>query len=98
MRLPDLRIFTKRHKLPLISIQDLVEYRLNTEIASMCQTSLPTNFATLQQRIYHDARGREHVLLWKGDFLDSHSPLTRIHSECLTGEFLSQTGATVVLN
>jgi len=86
MRLPDLILFAKHHKLPLISIQDLVQYRLDTEIVAMCQTSLPTPNTTLQQRVYQDSQGAEHVLLWKGDFSKEQSPLTRIHSECLTGD------------
>lgn len=86
MRLPDLRIFCERHKLALISIQDLVKYRLDTEIKSMGESSLPTPAATLQQRVYHDKQGREHVLLWKGNVSATKNPLVRIHSECLTGD------------
>ena len=86
MRLPDLIVFAKHHNLPLISIQNLVEYRLDTEITSMCQTSLPTSATTLQQRVYQDSQGREHVLLWRGNFFENPNPLTRIHSECLTGD------------
>lgn len=85
MRLPDLQIFAKQHQLPLISIQDLVDYRLNQELKNKCQSYLPTPLATFNQRIYHDVQGREHVLLWLGD-LNAKVPLVRIHSECLTGD------------
>lgn len=86
MRLPDLSKFAKSHGLPLISIQDLVQYRLSKEVHPICQTSLPTPFATFNQRIYHDKEGREHVLLWMGNVDEGDAPLVRIHSECLTGD------------
>lgn len=86
MRLPDLKIFAKQHDLPLISIHDLVQYRLEKEIHAICETHLPTPLATFNQRIYHDNNGREHVLLWTGDLTSVQNPLVRIHSECLTGD------------
>lgn len=86
MRLPDLKIFAQQHNLPLISIKQLVEYRLNQEVKSICQTVLPTPWGAFNQRIYHDTLGREHVLLWLGSFTKKDKPLVRVHSECLTGD------------
>ena len=86
MRLPDLRGFTDKHKLPLISIQDLLQYRLDNEIDIIVQTMLPTPLATFNQRIYHDSYGKEHILLWLGELNKTNFPLVRLHSECLTGD------------
>lgn len=86
MRLPDLRRFADKHNLPLISIQDLFQYRLDSEIEVMTQTTLPTRLATFNQRIYHDSNGMAHVLLWLGNLKKPNFPLVRIHSECMTGD------------
>lgn len=86
MRLPDLRAFANKHNLPLISIQDLLQYRLDSEIDMVAQTTLPTRLATFNQRIYHDSLGRAHVLLWLGNLKKPNFPLVRIHSECMTGD------------
>lgn len=86
MRLPDLKKFALQHDLPIISIDELVKYRINTEIKCMCTTVLPTPWGLFNQSIYHDSVGKEHVLMSLGSFSGGDIPLVRIHSECLTGD------------
>lgn len=88
MRFNDLTVFAKQHGMPLISIQQLIDYRLQHELKSVCQVPLPTPSATFNQRIYQDAQGKEHMLLWLGNLPQDcvDAPLVRIHSECLTGD------------
>ena len=86
MRLPDLKIFAKQHNLPIVSIDELVKYRITTEIKSVCETVLPTPWGLFNHSIYHDSTGKEHVLMSLGSFSADDIPLVRIHSECLTGD------------
>ena len=86
MRLPDLQQFAQAHGLPLISVEDLVQHRINTEIKKVCTTTLPTQWGVFDLSIYHDAIGREHVCMTLGTFAPEDKPIVRIHSECLTGD------------
>jgi 3,4-dihydroxy 2-butanone 4-phosphate synthase/GTP cyclohydrolase II len=86
MRLPDLKKFAVHHNLPIISIDELVKYRITTEIQNICTTVLPTPWGLFHQSIYHDVEGKEHVLMSLGSFSADDIPLVRIHSECLTGD------------
>ncbi len=49
-------------------------------------TVLPTEFGRFNFSVYLDSDNKEHLALWMGDFSDTQSVLTRIHSECITGE------------
>lgn len=49
-------------------------------------TVLPTEFGRFNFSVYLDSDNKEHIALWMGDFSDTQSVLTRIHSECITGE------------
>jgi 3,4-dihydroxy 2-butanone 4-phosphate synthase/GTP cyclohydrolase II len=86
MRFAELKMFAQEHGLPFISIQDLVQYRLDHEVKKMCETVLPTEYGQFKQSIYHDVLGNEHVCMVLGDVALEPSPLVRIHSECLTGD------------
>jgi 3,4-dihydroxy 2-butanone 4-phosphate synthase / GTP cyclohydrolase II len=91
-RAPELRAFADEHGLKMISIDDLVHYRRRTEnhIERVAETRLPTahgDFTAYGYRINID--GSEHIALVYGDpaELKSGEPvLTRVHSECLTGD------------
>ncbi len=89
---PELRAFADEHGLALISIEDLVHYRRRTEnhVVRVAETRLPTrhgDFQAFGYRITID--DSEHMALVYGDpaELTSGEPvLTRVHSECLTGD------------
>ena len=88
-RLPELREFAVTHDLALISIEQLIEYRRRTErqLTRQAQTRLPNAFGLWQAYGYrHEIDGTEHVALVLGDVAGGADVLTRLHSECLTGD------------
>jgi 3,4-dihydroxy 2-butanone 4-phosphate synthase / GTP cyclohydrolase II len=88
-RLPELREFANTHGLALISIEQLVEYRRRTErqLSRQAQTRLPNAYGHWQAYGYrHEVDGTEYVALVLGDVARGAEVLTRLHSECLTGD------------
>jgi 3,4-dihydroxy 2-butanone 4-phosphate synthase / GTP cyclohydrolase II len=88
-RLPELRVFADAHDLALISIEQLVEYRRRTErqLTRRAQTRLPNAFGLWQAFGYrHEIDGTEYMALVLSDVADGADVLTRLHSECLTGD------------
>ena len=86
---PELREFADEHGLKLISIEQMVHYRRRTEthVLRVAETVLPTShgdFTAFGYRITVD--GSEHVALVYGDLTGGEDVLTRVHSECLTGD------------
>jgi len=90
-RVPDLIEFAERHGLTMVSIADLIEYRLKNEthIDKISEALLPTKFGDFCLKIYHSALdGSDHVALVKGEVSDRENVLVRVHSECFTGDIL----------
>src|ERR1700678_1882237 len=88
-RLPDLRVFADTHDLALISIEQLIEYRRRTErqLSRQARTTIPNAYGESQAFGYrHEIDGTEYVALVLGDVTDGADVLTRLHSECLTGD------------
>jgi 3,4-dihydroxy 2-butanone 4-phosphate synthase / GTP cyclohydrolase II len=88
-RAPELREFADAHDLAMISIEDLVRYRHRTEelVERVAQTRLPTRhgeFTAYGFRSQID--DSEHLALVYGDLSGPEPVLTRVHSECLTGD------------
>ena len=88
-RAPQLREFADEHGLTMISIEDLVRHRRRTEhlVERVAETRLPTrhgNFTAYGYRMTVD--GSEHIALVYGDVTGPDPVLTRVHSECLTGD------------
>src|SRR5215218_10658215 len=86
---PELREFADEHGLAMISIEDLVRYRRRHEVLveRAAETHLPTrhgDFTAYGYRITVD--GGEHIALVYGDITGDEPVLTRVHSECLTGD------------
>ncbi|OLB65931.1 MAG: bifunctional 3,4-dihydroxy-2-butanone 4-phosphate synthase/GTP cyclohydrolase II [Actinobacteria bacterium 13_2_20CM_2_72_6] len=89
MRLPDLEIFVKEHRLVLISIADLVAYRRRTErmVEQVADARLPTEYGLFRALGYRASPdGAEQIALVYGDVSDGQDVLVRVHSECLTGD------------
>ena len=89
MRLPALREFADSHGLALISIEQLIEHRRRTErlVTRVAQTVIPNAFGRWRGYGYRsDIDGAEHLALILGDIGDGEEVLTRVHSECLTGD------------
>ena len=92
-RLPDLFAYARKHNLLIISIADLIQYRLRHERFVVRQTvaELPTEFGHFHIYGYRNERdGSEHVAIVKGDpsQFAQQPVLVRVHSECLTGDAL----------
>ncbi|GAA3532062.1 bifunctional 3,4-dihydroxy-2-butanone-4-phosphate synthase/GTP cyclohydrolase II [Aeromicrobium panaciterrae] len=88
MRAPALREFADEHGLALVSIEDLQVFRRlhDTQVSRLATTRLPTEFGEFTAHGYRDQiDGAEHIALVFGD-PGTQDVLTRIHSECLTGD------------
>ncbi|MWV44785.1 bifunctional 3,4-dihydroxy-2-butanone-4-phosphate synthase/GTP cyclohydrolase II [Paenibacillus sp. HJL G12] len=88
-RLPDLQVIAKKHGLKLISIQDLIHYRNQSEklVRREAEVRMPTDFGVFQAVAYtNDVDDKEHLALVKGKISSEEPVLVRVHSECLTGD------------
>jgi 3,4-dihydroxy 2-butanone 4-phosphate synthase/GTP cyclohydrolase II len=88
-RLPDLARFASEHGLKIISIADLIAYRRAHEIlvSRLAEATIPTPHGEFRSYAYESlVDGRTHVALVLGDIGDGTEVLTRVHSECLTGD------------
>ncbi len=91
-RMPDLELFGKKHGLMIVSIADIIEYRLRKDrlVSRMAKADLPTKFAgEFSAYAYeNDVDDHEHLALVKGEIDPEVPVLVRVHSECLTGDVL----------
>ena len=88
-RVPDLTVFAKRHGLLMITIADLIQYRMRTErlVTRSAQAGLPTEYGEFQVLTYDNSvDGQTHVALVCGDLHEGEDVLVRVHSRCLTGD------------
>lgn len=88
-RLPQLREIAKRFDLKLISIEDLVAYRMRTErnIERIVDVKMPTAHGDFQLHAYKQIdSGEEHLALVKGRWEPDEPVLVRVHSSCVTGD------------
>src|SRR3954467_10177673 len=88
-RVPELTRFAKRHKLPMITIADLINYRMQTEtlVRRVATAKLPTEFGEFRAVAFDSGYdGETHVALVKGDIGDGENVMVRVHSRCLTGD------------
>jgi 3,4-dihydroxy 2-butanone 4-phosphate synthase/GTP cyclohydrolase II len=88
-RVPELTKFAKRHGLLMITIADLIRYRMRTEslVHRLASATLPTSYGEFTIHAYESAMGGDsHVALVKGDIGDGAGVMVRVHSKCLTGD------------
>jgi len=88
-RVPELVRFGRRHGLLLITIADLIQYRMRTErlVRSVASADLPTEHGAFRIHAYeNELTGRTHVALVRGEIGDGADVLVRVHSKCLTGD------------
>ncbi len=88
-RLPDLMLIAEKFKLKIISIEDLIAYRLRTEslIEKQVDVKLPTAYGDFDLYAYKQvSTGQEHLALVKGTWNKNEAVLVRVHSSCLTGD------------
>jgi len=88
-RMPQLRQFAERHGLLIVTIADLVAYRMRTEllVRRAADTRMPTVFGEFQAIVYeNDVDQAQHMALVMGKIDPAEPVLVRVHSECLTGD------------
>ncbi|MGZ3607092.1 MAG: 3,4-dihydroxy-2-butanone-4-phosphate synthase, partial [Syntrophales bacterium] len=89
-RMPDLEIFAKEHDLKIVTISDLIQYRMQHEslIRRAAAAMIPTIFGGQFKIVVYenDVDDMKHVALVKGDIRPEDEVLVRVHSECLTGD------------
>jgi 3,4-dihydroxy 2-butanone 4-phosphate synthase/GTP cyclohydrolase II len=93
-RLPRLREFAREHNLGILTVADLIAYRMQTEklVERVAGPRLPTTFGDFRIYGYRNrVSGEEHIALVMGEVGDGDPVLVRVHSQCLTGDiFASQ--------
>ena len=90
-RIPDLIDFSKKHKIPIGTIKDLIQYRLDSSnpVEFVSKSKIPTDYGEFLGHVYKDTNDNtEHIALTLGDYLDEEATMVRVHSECLTGDTL----------
>jgi 3,4-dihydroxy 2-butanone 4-phosphate synthase/GTP cyclohydrolase II len=90
-RLPELKEIAKKFDLKIVSIKDLIEYRLKTDslIEEIVRVDLPTKYGHFKLVAFKEkTTGGEHLALIKGFWQKDEPVLTRVHSSCFTGDIL----------
>jgi len=91
-RLPQLEELSAKFNLKIISISDLIEYRLKTDslIEEVVRVDMPTTYGHFQLVAFKEKEtNREHMALIKGSWSKDEPVLTRVHSSCFTGDILT---------
>jgi 3,4-dihydroxy 2-butanone 4-phosphate synthase/GTP cyclohydrolase II len=92
-RLPELEKMAKQLDMKLISIKDLIEYRLQTDslIEKVVEVDMPTKYGHFRLLVFRERnnpQGLEHLALIKGSWEKDEPILVRVHSSCFTGDIL----------
>jgi 3,4-dihydroxy 2-butanone 4-phosphate synthase/GTP cyclohydrolase II len=88
-RMPELEVFSGEHGIPILTIADLIKYRMRTEslVQKIDEADLPTRYGHFRIYIFEDIIHHEnHVALLKGEIEPDRPVLVRAHSQCLTGD------------
>ncbi|HVT04691.1 MAG TPA: bifunctional 3,4-dihydroxy-2-butanone-4-phosphate synthase/GTP cyclohydrolase II [Thermoanaerobaculia bacterium] len=91
-RLPNLLTFAKEHGLKIISLSDLIQYRMRNErhVHRIASPRLPTPYGEFTVHAYRsDITNEEHVALVMGEIKEDDAVLVRVHSSCLTGDIFA---------
>jgi 3,4-dihydroxy 2-butanone 4-phosphate synthase / GTP cyclohydrolase II len=91
-RMPDLEVFAEKHGLKIVTIADLIQYKMKNEklVRRVVETNMPTRYGGEFKLIgYENDIDKEfHLALIKGDISADDTVLVRVHSECFTGDLL----------
>lgn len=88
-RLPDLAKVAEKFNMKIVSIADLIEYRLKHEslIERQIEVEMPTEYGDFRLVAFRQKNtGREHLALVKGEWSEEDNILVRVHSSCMTGD------------
>src|ERR1700726_3990885 len=92
-RLPELVEFCREHGLKLLTVAELIRYRMRNEryVRRVAETALPTRYGDFRMIVYaSDVDREQHIALVRGS-LAGAPPLVRVHSHCLTGDVFAST-------
>ena len=90
-RVPQLSVFARRHHLLMITIADLITYRMRNEslVTRRASTKLPTQYGEFRLHAFDNEIDKQtHLALVRGDISDGKNVLVRVHSQCVTGDVL----------
>ena len=90
-RVPELKKLAEKFDMKLISIKDLIAYRLKTEslVQEEIKVKMPTKYGTFELIAFKQVNtGEEHMALKKGSWKKDEPVLVRVHSSCMTGDIL----------
>lgn len=88
-RVPELLRFARKHKLPIITIADLIKFRMRNEclVKRVARAKMPTRAGEFEVVAYESIiNGDNHIALVKGDLGDGRDVTVRVHSTCVTGD------------
>jgi 3,4-dihydroxy 2-butanone 4-phosphate synthase/GTP cyclohydrolase II len=91
-RVPSLDLVCQAHGLKMITIKDLIQYRMRHErlVRRIAEADLPTSYGSFRIHAYESViDGQHHVALVQGDTTAAGAVLVRVHSQCLTGEIFT---------
>jgi 3,4-dihydroxy 2-butanone 4-phosphate synthase/GTP cyclohydrolase II len=92
-RMPDLEVFAREYNLKIVTIADLIDYRMQNEslIRRVAQATIPTCYGGDFNIIVYenDVDQMQHIALVKGEINKGDEVLVRVHSECLTGDIFA---------
>lgn len=92
-RMPDLEIFAQERDLKIVTIADLIDYRMQNEslIRRLAEANIPTGYGGEFKIIIYenDVDDMQHIALVKGEIKKEDDVLVRVHSECLTGDIFA---------
>lgn len=90
-RVPELEVMARKFDFKLVSIKDLIEYRLKTDslIEEVVRVDMPTQYGHFKLIAFKEKNtSNEHLALVKGEWTKDEPVLTRVHSSCFTGDIL----------
>jgi len=88
-RMPDLELFSKKYAVPIITVEEIVKYRVQTDslVELVSEAHLPTRWGDFTIKAFIDRIQQEtHIALTQGDLGGEEPILVRVHSQCLTGD------------
>ena len=81
----------KKHNMSIISVQDLISYKVDREklVEELSDIDLPTSYGNFSLKLFEDkVNGDHHLAIMKGSWDKDEGVLVRVHSQCLTGDIL----------
>ncbi|MGB9735671.1 MAG: bifunctional 3,4-dihydroxy-2-butanone-4-phosphate synthase/GTP cyclohydrolase II [bacterium] len=89
-RMPDLEEFSQKHNIGIVTIADIIQYRMKRErlVRKVAEANVPTEYGGIFRAMVYenDLDNNQHLLMVKGDITTDEPVLVRVHSECVTGD------------